>query len=160
MGFSSLASFANYIFWPHPSTVSWPLPLGSRQGLGLPSEDLSCLPTTALHSGAFSCLKRSPAVISEDPTCCLASVPRVQLIIFGRDLRLFLLVFHHILQKLSQIKTSYIRATPRRTRTVMIFPSFHVRVGPRITRNRSMKGGRTSEFKGKIIKREWITLYL
>ena len=69
--------------WPNLSTESWSFPLSSRQGFELPSEDPSCLLATTMHPGLHPCLKKLMAVISWNPTCCLASIPGVQPIILG-----------------------------------------------------------------------------
>ena len=145
MGFSSLATSANHHILA--TSFNWVLVISTwfSSGIRVTFRKSVVFTSHCYASRASPCPKRLPAVIFWNLTCCLASVPGVasvlgvQPIIFGRDLRLFLLVFHHILQKLSQINISYIRATLRRTRPIMIYPSFHVRVGLRITRNWSMK---------------------
>ena len=149
ISFSSLADSANHHVLA--TSFNWILVISTWFSLGTRVAFRRSVMFTShcYASRASPCSKRLPAVISWNPTCCLASAPGVQPIILVWDLRLFLLVFHPILQKLSQINTSSIRATLRRSRTVMISPSFHIRVGLRITRNLSMKRWENFRIQGK-----------
>ena len=93
--------------------------------------------------------KRSPAVISWNLTCCLASASRVQPKIFGTGPPSVSVDFSSYSAEIVSRQHFPTRVTLRRIRTVMIFPFFHVRVGLRITKNWSIKGLENFIIQGK-----------